>query len=101
MPFRHQVIEIPPIKPIVTEHQWQQPVCPTCGETMRAPWPEGVPSGTYGPRVPAMVALCTGSYSLVPAHHPAGDGRPVRCADACGGDQPVGEGYDGSAGSAC
>ncbi len=63
-PFRHQVIEIPPIQPVVTEYQWHQLVCPDCGETTRAPWPEGVPSGTYGPRVHATVALCTGSYRL-------------------------------------
>ena len=63
-PFRHQVIEIPPIQPVVTEYQWHQLVCPDCGETTRAPWPEGVPSGTYGPRVHATVALCTGAYRL-------------------------------------
>src|SRR5215470_6387962 len=63
-PFRHQVIEIPPIKPVVTEYQWHQLVCPACGETTRAPWPPGVPSGTYGPRVHATVALCTGVYRL-------------------------------------
>lgn len=63
-PFRHQVIEIPPIKPVITEYQWHQLVCSACGETTRAPWPAGVPSGTYGPRVHATVALCTGSYRL-------------------------------------
>jgi transposase len=63
-PFRHQGIEIPPIKPVITEYQWHQLVCPACGETTRAPWPAGVPSGTYGPRVHATVALCTGSYRL-------------------------------------
>jgi transposase len=63
-PFRHQVIEIPPIEPVITEYQWHQLVCPDCGETTRAPWPEGVPSGTYGPRVHATVALCTGSDRL-------------------------------------
>jgi transposase len=63
-PFRHQVIEIPPIQPMVTEYQWHQLTCPSCGETTRAPWPKGVPSGTYGPRVHAMVALCSGSYRL-------------------------------------
>ena len=63
-PFRHQVIEIPPIKPVITEYRWHQLVCPECGETTRAPWPAGVPSGTYGPRVHATVALCTGSYRL-------------------------------------
>jgi transposase len=63
-PWRHQVIELPPIKPVVTEYQWHQLACPVCGETTRAPWPEGVPSGTYGPRVQATVALCTGAYRL-------------------------------------
>ena len=63
-PFRHQVIEIPPIEPVVTEYQWHQLVCPACGETTRAPWPKGVPSGTYGPRVHATVALFSGSYRL-------------------------------------
>src|SRR5947209_9688740 len=63
-PWRHQVIELPPIKPVVTEYQWHQLACPTCGATTRAPWPAGVPSGTYGPRVQATVALYTGSYRL-------------------------------------
>ena len=63
-PFRHQVIEIPPIKPVITEYQWHQLTCSECGETTRAPWPDGVPSGTYGPRIQATVALCTGVYRL-------------------------------------
>src|SRR5438876_8173135 len=63
-PWRHQVIEIPPITPVVTAYQWHQLVCATCGATTRAPWPAGVPSGTYGPRVQATVALCTGAYRL-------------------------------------
>ena len=45
-PWRHQVIEIPPMKPVVTEYQWHQLVCAACGEITRAPWPAGVPSGT-------------------------------------------------------
>lgn len=64
MPWRHQVIEIPPIRPVVIEYQWHQLVCPACGMVTRAPWPAGVPSGTYGPRVQAMVTLCTGAYRL-------------------------------------
>jgi transposase len=63
-PWRHQVIEIPPMKPVVTEYQWHQLVCAACGEITRAPWPEGVPSGTYGPRVQATVSLYTGAYRL-------------------------------------
>jgi transposase len=63
-PWRHQVIEIPPIRPMITEYQWHQLVCAACGEATRVSWPAGVPSGTYGPRVQATVALCTGAYRL-------------------------------------
>jgi transposase len=63
-PWRHQVIELPPIKPVVTEYQWHQLACSACGAITRAPWPAGVPSGTYGPRVQATVALYTGAYRL-------------------------------------
>ena len=63
-PWRHQVIEIPPIRPMITEYQWHQLVCVVCGEATRVSWPAGVPSGTYGPRVQVTVALCTGAYRL-------------------------------------
>lgn len=49
---------------MVTAYQWHQLVCSACGATTRAPWPTGVPSDTYGPRVHATVALCTGAYRL-------------------------------------
>jgi transposase len=39
-------------------------VCPACGVTTRATLPLGVPTGGFGPRVPAIVALCTGAYHL-------------------------------------
>jgi transposase len=63
-PLRHQVWEIPPITPVVTEYQLHQLVCPACGDTTRAAWPDGVPTGAYGPRVHAITALCTGAYHL-------------------------------------
>jgi len=63
-PWRHQVIELPPLTSTVTEYQWHQLVCLICGAVTRAPWPAGVPSGTYGPRLQATVALCTGAYHL-------------------------------------
>lgn len=31
-PYRHQVIDVPPIKAKVTEHRLHQLVCPHCGE---------------------------------------------------------------------
>jgi transposase len=63
-PQRHQVTEIPPVKPVVTEYQLHQLVCPACGEATRAAWPPGVPTGGFGPRVQATTALCTGAYHL-------------------------------------
>ena len=42
----------------MTEYQWPQLACPVVRmRPTRAPWPAGVPSGTYGPRVQATVAL--------------------------------------------
>lgn len=38
--------------------------CPACGATTRADLPVGVPTGGFGPRVQATVALCTGAYHL-------------------------------------
>ena len=63
-PQRHQVLEIPPLRPEVTEYQVHQLVCPICGVVTRAAWPDGVTTRTYGPRVQAITALCTGAYRL-------------------------------------
>ena len=63
-PQRHQVIEIPPMRPVVTEYHVHQLVCPICGDVTRAAWPDGVTTRTYGPRVQAITALCTGAYRL-------------------------------------
>jgi transposase len=63
-PARHQVTEIPPIKPVVTEYQLHQLCCPACGEATRGELPVGVSLGAFGPRVQAIAALCTGAYHL-------------------------------------
>jgi transposase len=63
-PQRHQVTEIPPMKPVVTEYQLHHLVCPVCGAETRAAVPAGVPTGGFGPRVQAITALCTGAYHL-------------------------------------
>jgi transposase len=61
-PQRHQVTEIPPVNPVITEYQVHRLVCPACGEATRAVLPAGVPPGGFGPRVQAITALCTGAY---------------------------------------
>lgn len=63
-PQRHQVIEVPPVKPVITEDQVHRLVCPACGDATRAELPAGVPPGGFGPRVQAITALCTGVYHL-------------------------------------
>ena len=63
-PQRHQVTELPPAKPVVTEYQLHRLVCPACGELSRAQLLPGVPPGGFGPRVQAIAALCTGAYHL-------------------------------------
>jgi transposase len=63
-PERHQVTEIPPVRPVITEYQLHQVVCPACGEATRAGLPVGIPTGGFGPRVQAITALCTGAYHL-------------------------------------
>jgi transposase len=56
-PLRHQVWELPEIKPHVTEYQRHRLICADCGETTCAPLPPGVPSGQSGPRLIALVGL--------------------------------------------
>jgi len=63
-PQRHQVPELPPVQPVVTEYPWPSRLCPACGATTRAPRPRGVPTGGFGTHVQAIVTLCTGAYHL-------------------------------------
>jgi transposase len=56
-PRRHQVWELPEIKPLVTEYQRHRLACPRCRETTCAPLPPGVPSGQSGPRLVAFAGL--------------------------------------------
>jgi transposase len=55
-PLRHQVWELPEIKPIVTEFQQHRLVC-TCGCSTCGELPQGVPTGQAGPRLIAFSAL--------------------------------------------
>lgn len=61
-PYRHQVVEIPPIKPIVIEHRLHQLECDSCGALTRAVLPVDVNQSGYGIRVVALVAVLSGVY---------------------------------------
>lgn len=74
-PLRHQVIELPPIKPLVTEYQLHRLPCPRCGTFTCATLPDGVPVGQQGPRLQATLAVLTGAYRL------SKDQAETLCAD--------------------
>jgi transposase len=61
-PYRHQIVEIPPIIPIVVEHRLHQLTCRSCGTKTRATLPKDVNPTGYGVRVVGLVALLSGVY---------------------------------------
>ena len=56
-PYRHQVLEIPPIELLIDEYRLHWDECLECGELTRAELPEGVPMEGYGPRLTALIVL--------------------------------------------
>ncbi len=61
-PYRHQVIELPPIQPRVIEYRLHQLSCEHCGAMTRGTLPESVSRSGYGERFAAIVALLSGEY---------------------------------------
>lgn len=61
-PYRHQVVEIPPIVPEVHEYRLHQLTCSNCGSQTRAALPEGVSQRGYGERLASIVGLLSGRH---------------------------------------
>lgn len=61
-PYRHQTVELPPVKPVVNEHRLHERVCEQCGAKTRAVLPEGMSAQVYGSSVAAMVAVLSSVY---------------------------------------
>jgi transposase len=59
-PHVHQRVDIPEIKPRVTEFRMERGVCGKCGKKKRAACP--VPMDTFGPRVKTIIASLTAFY---------------------------------------
>jgi len=63
-PIRHQVAELPEIRPEVIEYRLHRLTCPGCGAANRAKLPGDVPRGAFGPRLQAWAGLLSGAYRL-------------------------------------
>ncbi len=63
-PRRHQVADIPEVKPTVTEYRRHTLWCTACGARTTAELPSGAPRGAFGPRAQAIVAVASGVYHL-------------------------------------
>ncbi len=62
-PLRHQVVEIPAVRPHVTEYRRHRLSCPRCGSATCPALPADARGG-YGPRVQAVCALLAGAYRV-------------------------------------
>lgn len=62
-PRRTQVVEMPPVRPHVTEYREHELGCENCGARTRAELPPEA-AATFGPRLKSLIALCTGGYRL-------------------------------------
>src|SRR5262249_44453226 len=81
-PLRHQVTELPPLKPTVTEYQLHALHCGQCGGMTRAPLPAGVPERAFGPRLQALNRTTGHSYTQAAScEHSSGELLAV--ASAC------------------
>ena len=63
-PLRHQVVDIPPIEPQVTEYVQHLFRCKDCGELIYQPLSDDVKRKHFGPGVLAMVAVLTGMLNI-------------------------------------
>ena len=63
-PSRFQVIELPPLVAVVTEHQGHARTCPQCGEVTQQPIPRAVMDHSVGPRLTAALSYFTGCHGV-------------------------------------
>lgn len=61
---RHQVTEMPPVRPEVVEYRQHSQFCPKCYHTTTAELPPEVPISSFGPRLQAVASMLSGVYRL-------------------------------------
>jgi transposase len=57
-PHRHQVTELPEIRPRITEYQFWMVICPDCGKIIWAPVPREI-LNQFGPKLTGLLAYLT------------------------------------------
>ena len=62
-PLRHQIVDVPPVQPDVTEYIQSIYRCRDCGRLVYQPLPEQIKRRHFGPGLMALVALLTGSLN--------------------------------------
>jgi transposase len=70
-PLRHQIVEMPIIKPEIEEYRLHELECAHCGRKTRASLPPGVSQRCYGPRLAGWIGLLSGAYRQ--SHRQVGD----------------------------
>lgn len=63
-PLVHQVLDVPAVVAMATEYRLHRLHCERCGITTQAQLPECVPSTGLGPRLQAIIAVCSGAFRL-------------------------------------
>ena len=63
-PRRWQVTEMPPLRPLVSEHQVHRLTCSGCGKSTAARLPAEVARSQFGPRLTALMGMLIGQERL-------------------------------------
>jgi len=63
-PERHQVSELPKIKPEIVEYQRHTLDCSVCGTRNRAEWPKEMPPGSFGERLQGLIGYLGGRFGV-------------------------------------
>ncbi len=63
-PYRYQQVEIPPIKPHITEYQVSNMVCSCCGTVNKGELPPEAAASMFGPHLTALIVILMGVFRL-------------------------------------
>lgn len=59
-----QQVELPKIRPIITQIECEKGQCPQCGRNLIAPFPQEYDKTCFGPNIISLIALCSSGYRM-------------------------------------